>query len=130
MDPRRELSRRERQILEVVYRRGEASVSEVLSELSDPPGYDSVRTTLRFLEEKGVVRHRRDGQRYMYSAVVRKERAREGALRELVRTFFDGSARAAALALLKLDKRDLDPAELARLMALLDGDVGRGEGVA
>lgn len=120
MDPRRTLSRRERQILEVVYRLGEAAVVDVLGELAGPPGYDSVRTTLRFMEDKGVVRHRRDGQRYVYSAVVSKERARQGAMREMVRTFFDGSARAAALALLTLEETELDDQELARLRTLLD----------
>jgi BlaI family transcriptional regulator, penicillinase repressor len=103
VDPRRQLSRRERQILEGVYRLGEATVAEIRAQLPDPPGYDSVRTTMRLLEDKGVLRHRRDGQRYVYRATLEKGKARQGALRELVRTFFDGSAEAAALALLELD---------------------------
>jgi predicted transcriptional regulator len=86
-----------------VYRLGEATVAEIREQLPDPPGYDAVRTTMRLLEDKGVLRHRRDGQRYVYRATVEKGKARQGALRELVRTFFDGSAEAAALALLELE---------------------------
>jgi BlaI family transcriptional regulator, penicillinase repressor len=127
LDPRRKLSRRERQVLDAVYRLGEASVAEVLAEITDPPGYDSVRTVMRLLTEKGVLRYRQDGQRYLYSAVVEKGKARQGALEELVRTFFGGSARAAALALLELQGDDASEAEIERLRLLLAEE---GEGAA
>lgn len=128
VDPRKKLARRERQIVEAVYRLGEATVAEVQKEIADPPGYDSVRTSMRLLEEKGVLRHRRDGQRYVYRPVVEKAQARQGALRELVRTFFDGSAEAAALALLRLERGGATDAELARLRRLLEEDEATEEG--
>lgn len=128
VDPRKKLARRERQIVEAVYRLGEATVAEVQKEILDPPGYDSVRTSMRLLEEKGVLRHRRDGKRYVYRPIVAKAQARQGALRELVRTFFDGSAEAAALALLKLEPGGATDAELARLRRMLDEDEATEEG--
>jgi predicted transcriptional regulator len=113
------LSRRERQIVEAVYRLSEATVAEVREQISNPPGYDSIRTTMRLLEEKGVLSHRRDGQRYVYRATVEKGAARQSALHELVRTFFDGSAEAAALALLALDRDEVGEAEILRLRSRL-----------
>jgi BlaI family penicillinase repressor len=120
VDVRQGLSRRERQIVEAVYRLGEASVAEVLDELPDPPGYDSVRTTLRLLEEKEILQHRREGIRYLYSPVLDKASAREGVLRNLVRTFFDGSAHAAVLALIELEQGEVSDEEVARLRVLLN----------
>jgi predicted transcriptional regulator len=119
VDPRKQLSRRERQIVEAVYRLTEATVAEVLEQIPDPPGYDSIRTTMRLLEDKGVLSHRRDGQRYVYRATVEKGTARQNALNELVRTFFDGSAEAAALALLELDRDEVEDDELLRLRSRL-----------
>lgn len=128
-DLRKRLTRRERQIVEAVYRLGEASVAEVQEQIPDPPGYDAVRTTMRLLEEKEVLRHRRDGHRYVYRPVVEKSEARLGALRELVRTFFDGSAEAAVLALLKLERGEATDQELERLHRLLEEDeAARGRG--
>jgi BlaI family transcriptional regulator, penicillinase repressor len=127
VDPRKHLSRRERQILDAVYRLGEATVAEVREQIQDPPGYDSIRTTMRLLEEKGILRHRRDGQRYVYNATVEKRAARLSALHELVRTFFDGSAEAAALALLELERDEPADAELERLRLRLAEDVAGGE---
>ena len=122
MDPRKQLSRRERQIVEVVYRLSEATVADVLELVPDPPGYDSIRTTMRLLEEKGILSHRRDGQRYVYRATVEKRAARQSALHELVRTFFDGSAEAAALALLALDGDEVGEEEILRLRTRLSED--------
>lgn len=119
-DPRKRLTRRERQIVEVIYRLEEATVGQVRAEIPDAPGYDSVRTTMRILEEKGVLRHHRLGQRYVYSPVVDKARARHGVLRDLVRTFFDGSAEAAALALLKLESGEAAHEDLEQVRAQLD----------
>ena len=127
VDPRNELSRRERQILEAVYRLGEATVAEVREEIPDPPGYDSIRTTMRLLEDKGILRHRPDGPRYVYSATVEKGAARRTALDDLVRTFFDGSAEAAALALLELEREEVGDEEIERLRRRLADDEATGK---
>lgn len=114
--PRAQLSRRERQILDALFRLKEGGVTEVRGEIPDPPGYDAVRTTLRVLEEKGVVAHRREGKRYVYRPAVSRTRARRAALEHLVRTFFDGSAEAAAVALLRLSREEPDDERLAELL--------------
>jgi predicted transcriptional regulator len=114
------LSRRERQIMDAIYLLGEAAAQDVLDQMPDPPSYSAVRALLRILETKGHVRHRRDGQRYVYHPTVPRERARTSALRQIVRTFFDGSAGAAAAALLDLSRDDLADDELARLDALVE----------
>jgi predicted transcriptional regulator len=115
-----QLSRRERQIVDVLYRLGDATAQDVLDALPDPPSYSAVRALLRILEEKGHVKHRRDGQRYVYTPTVPRERARISALRRLVGTFFDGSAGAAAAALLDLSRDDLSEEELAQLQQMVD----------
>lgn len=117
---RSQLSRRERQIMDVLYRLGEATGQDVLTQLTDPPSYSAVRALLRILEDKGHVRHRRDGQRYVYTPMVPRERARMSALRQVVGTFFNGSAGAAAAALLDLSRNDLSNAELEQLRAAID----------
>ena len=114
-----QLSRRERQIMEIVYRKGSATATEVLSEMSDPPSYSAVRALLRVLEGKGHLRHRQDGPRYVYSATVPRERARRSALHRVVGTFFGGSVTDAVAALLELEPDRLDEAELERLSALV-----------
>src|SRR5450432_3529489 len=91
-----QLGRRERQIVEILYRLGKAGVAEVRASLPDPPTYSAVRGMLGLLEEKGHVRHQRDGMRYVYSPVIAPTKARQSALRHLVSTFFDGSSLAAA----------------------------------
>ena len=111
----KDLSRRERQIMDVIYRRGRATVQEVLAELPDPPSYSAVRALLRVLEEKGHVRHEQDGPRYVYLATVSRDVARKSALRRVLATFFDGSAGAAVAALLDLSEEELTDEELARL---------------
>lgn len=113
------LSRREREIMDVVYRLGRATAQDVRDHLADPPSYSAVRALLRILEEKGHLNHHQDGPRYVYVPTVPRERARATALRQLVRTFFDGSAGAAALALLD-QSSDLSDAELAQLQALVE----------
>lgn len=115
----RPLARRERQIMDVIYRLGEASVQEVRDNLPDPPSYSAVRALLRVLEAKGHLKHRLAGPRYVYLPTVPREKARTSALRQLVRTFFDGSAGAAAAALLDLSQSDLSDAELQRLEMLI-----------
>jgi predicted transcriptional regulator len=113
-----ELGRRERQIMDAVYRLGRATVAEVRAELADAPSYSAVRGMLRFLEEKGQLRHVQDGVRYVYLPTVAPSKARKSALQRLVHTFFGGSAQQAVAALLedsKLEKDDLD-----RLQDLID----------
>jgi len=117
---RASLSRRERQIMDAIYQMGDATAQEVLDRLPEPPSYSAVRALLRILEDKGHVRHRRDGQRYVYAPTVPRDRARVSALRQLVRTFFDGSPGAAVAALLDLSRDDLTDAELAKLETLVE----------
>jgi predicted transcriptional regulator len=110
-----QLGRRERQIVEILYRLGSASVAEVLAELPDPPSYSSVRGMLTLLEEKGHVRHKRDGMRYIYTPAVAPAKARQSALRQLVSTFFGGSPVAAAAALLEMSGGELSAEEREQL---------------
>jgi BlaI family penicillinase repressor len=120
MPPQNGLSRRERQIMDVLYRLGEAGTAEVVQHLSDRPTYNSVRVTLGILERKGFVRHRRDGARYVYAPTVPAEKARESALRHLVRTFFRGSPSKAVLTLLDSPSTRLSPEELNELAAWVE----------
>ena len=115
-----QLSRRERQIMDILYRRGRASVAEVLAELPDPPGYSAVRALLRVLEEKGHVEHEADGPRYAYRPTVPRAEALESAMQRLVRTFFDGSAERAVAAFLDMSAADLTDEELGRLAELIE----------
>ncbi len=110
-----DLSRRERQIMNVIYARGSATVQDVVGEIPDPPSYSAVRAMLRVLEEKGHLLHREEGPRYVYLPVVPRDQARQSALRQLVGTFFDGSAEQAAAALLDMSGSDLSNEELDRL---------------
>ena len=114
------LSRRERQIMEALYREGRATASEVLERLPDPPGYSAVRALLRILENKGHVRHAADGNRYVYEPRLPRERAGRPALAGVLETFFDGSAEKAVAALLDLSRHDLTNADLDRLSALIE----------
>ena len=107
------LSRRERQIMDIVYRLGRVTVTDVQAELPDPPGYSAVRALLGTLLEKGHVAHEREGKKYVYLPTVAADTASLSALRRVVATFFAGSPARAALAL--VSDPDLDPAELAAL---------------
>ena len=115
-----QLSRRERQIMDVIYRHGRVTAAEVLAELPEPPSYSAVRAMLRLLEEKGHVRHEQDGPRYVYAPTVNRDKARRSALRHLVRTFFDGSTEDAVAALLQSDGGGMSDDELSRLSKLID----------
>jgi predicted transcriptional regulator len=112
------LSRRERQIMDVIYGRGQATAAEVVAALPDPPSYSAVRALLRILEQKGHLRHQEDGPRYVFLPTVSRDRARRSALRNLVRTFFDGSPAQAAAAL--IDQADLSDEDVTRLTAMID----------
>jgi predicted transcriptional regulator len=112
------MSRRERQIMDIVYRRGKVTAAEVLDELPDPPSYSAVRAALRLLEEKGSLRHEQDGQRYVYLPTVPRTKAQRSALNHLVRTFFGGSTEQVVNALIE-DARP-SAAELDRLAKLIE----------
>jgi len=114
-----QLSRREREIMDVIYRSGRATAAEVLDQLAEPPSYSAVRALLRVLEDKGHLRHEEDGPRYVFLPTVPRERALQSALRQLLHTFFDGSAEQAVAALLDLSSARLSDAELQRLSQLI-----------
>jgi BlaI family penicillinase repressor len=120
MDQTQDLSRRERQIMDSIYRRGKATAAEVLADLPDPPSYSAVRTMLRLLEEKGHLRHEQDGPRYIYAPMVARENARVSALRHLVSTFFNGSAEQAMAALLEISDSELSADQLDRMQELIE----------
>jgi BlaI family transcriptional regulator, penicillinase repressor len=115
-----QLSRREREIMDVVYRLGAATASDVLENLADPPSYSAVRALLRILEEKGHLMHSQDGPRYIYAPVVPRTAARRSALKQVVRTFFDGSAAQAAAALLDMSESALSDDEARQLAVLIE----------
>jgi predicted transcriptional regulator len=115
-----DLSRRERQILDILYRQGQATAAEVQSGLPEPPSYSAVRALLRILEEKGHVRHQQDGPRYVYLPTVALENAKRSALRHMLRIFFDGSAEQAISALLDDASARLSLEELDRLARLIE----------
>jgi len=115
-----QLSRRERQILDVLYKAGRATAAEVQAGLPDPPSYSAVRAMLRILEEKGHVRHDLDGLRYVYMPTVARDRAKRSALKHVVNTFFDGSAAQVMAALVEMSPNELGDDDLARLRRLID----------
>ena len=114
-----ELGRRERQIMDVIYRLGRASVAEVRENLPDPPTYSAVRAMLGFLEDKGYLRHERDGMKYVYLPTVDAKHARRSALQHMVKTFFNGSAAQAAAALIEMNDTQLSTDEIKRLSDLI-----------
>jgi BlaI family penicillinase repressor len=124
----RELSRRERQIMDFLYQRGRATAAEVQENLPDPPSYSAVRAMLRVLEDKGHARHEQDGPRYVYVPRVARDRAKRSALRHVVRTFFDGSKEQVVAALLDDKSTQLSKDELDRLAGLIER--ARKEGAA
>jgi len=113
------LSRRERQIMDILYRRGRATAGEVMAELTGDPSYSTVRTQLRVLEEKGHVHHEEHGLRYVYLPAVPRHAARKSALRHLVDTFFDGSSEQAVAALLGGEATRLTDNDLKRIADLV-----------
>src|SRR5918992_1705071 len=118
--PHNDLSRRERQIVDILYSQGRATAADVQASLPDPPSYSAVRAMLRILEEKGHVRHQQDGPRYVYRPTVARDNAKRSALHHLLQTFFDGSREQAISALLDDSASRLSDAELDRLARLID----------
>ena len=113
------LTRREREIMDILHRRGRATAHEVMDDLADPPSYSAVRTFLRLLEERGHVRHEQDGPRYVYTPTVARREAQRSALAHLVDTFFDGSVEDAVATLVESSKPKLSSQELDRIAALV-----------
>jgi predicted transcriptional regulator len=115
-----DLSRRERQIIDILYAQGKATAAEVQAALPDPPSYSAVRAMLRILEDKRHVRHEQDGPRYVYVPTVGRDNAKRSALHHVLKTFFDGSTEQAISALLDDSAVKLSDAELDRLARLID----------
>jgi BlaI family transcriptional regulator, penicillinase repressor len=115
LPPAEDLSRRERQVMDILHRRNQATVTEIMAELPDPPTYSAVRSILRILTEKGRIRYHEDGPRYVYSPATPTEKAREDVLEQVVKTYFAGSTEQAVTALLRLSDAELSDAEIARI---------------
>ena len=113
------LSRRERQIMDILHARGEATAAEVHQSLPEAPGYSAVRALLRILEEKGHARHRRDGLRYVYLPTEARAKASRSALKRVLATFFGGSVEEAMAAMLEASDTELSKAEMDRLTAII-----------
>ena len=116
----RQLSRRERQIMDIVYRRGQATAADVIEDMPDPPSYSAVRSVLRILQEKGHLRHDQQGRRYVFRPVVAADRARRSALEQVVHTFFGGSTSDAVATLLDMPSSQISESERIRLAALIE----------
>src|SRR5437764_1361181 len=114
------LSRRERQIMEILYQRGKASASDVREAMEDAPGYSAVRAMLRVLEEKGHVKHQAEGLKYVYVPVVARDKAKRSAVKHVLDTFFGGSPEQIVAALLDVSAARLTPEELDRMSELIE----------
>ena len=114
------LSRRERQIMDIVYELKEATAAQVLERLPNPPSYSAVRALLKVLENKGHLTHKQDGPRYVFSPIVSREKARQTALRHLQKTFFNGSTEEVMAALLDISEDDLSEEDYLRLRSLIE----------
>jgi BlaI family transcriptional regulator, penicillinase repressor len=114
------LSRREREMMNIIFAHGRCTASEVMEAMHDPPSYSAVRATLRVLEQKGHLKHQHDGSRYVYLPTVNRERVRLSALDQLLTTFFDGSAANVVATLIERQKGKMTDQELAQLSELID----------
>jgi predicted transcriptional regulator len=114
------LSRRERQIMDIIYSLGQATAAEVLENLPDPPSYSAVRAMLRLLEEKGYLKHDQDGPRYVFVPTLGRDKARKSALQQMLQTFFDGSTEEAVATLINMSRAKLSKAEWDRLSDMIE----------
>ena len=114
------VSRRERQVMDILFRVGKATAEEVMKELPDPPGYSAVRALLATLEGKGLVKHGKDSRRYVYQPTVPEKKAKRSALRQLIATFFDGSPEKLVASLLDPKDQNLSGVEIERIRKLID----------
>ena len=124
--PHSQLSRREREIMDIIYARGRATVTEVMERLDNAPSYSAVRALLRILEEKGALRHEQDGQKYVFLPTVTREKAKRSALKKMLQVFFDDSTEKAVAALLEISDTRLTDEEWDRLTALVEEAKKRG----
>lgn len=115
-----QLSKRERQAMDIVYRLGKATAEEIQEEMPDQPSYSAVRALLSILVDKKLLKHTRESRRYVYEPAISREKARDTALRKLMRTFFDGSPGKLMASLLDAKDRRLPPEEVAAIRKLLD----------
>jgi predicted transcriptional regulator len=115
-----QLSRRERQVMDILFRKGKATAEEVLAELPDPPSYSAVRALLVTLEQKELVTHTKDSRRYVYSATMPEKRAKRTALKQLLATFFEGSPEKLVASLLDPRDQELSSEEITRIRKLID----------
>jgi BlaI family penicillinase repressor len=120
MKGQQNLSRRERQIMDIIYGLKEATALQVLERLPSPPSYSAVRALLRVLEQKRHLAHRQDGPRYVFSPILPRERARRGALQDLLKTFFDNSTEDVVAALLDISEDNLSESDYSRLLELVE----------
>ena len=113
------LSKRERQTMDAIYSRKGSTASEVWKAIPQPPSYSAVRATLKILENKGFLTHRKQGRKFLYLPTIPHQRAKQSALRQLLETYFDGSVEAAVAALIRVDRKKLSEAEYRRLIELI-----------
>jgi predicted transcriptional regulator len=121
------LSRRERQVMDILFRRGEATAAEVMGDLSDPPTYSSVRSILKILVDKGHVVHREEGLRYVYLPATQAKHFQEEALKHVIRTFFNGSTDQTIAAVLRMSDSKLTDDDIARLQERIRKTRSRGD---
>jgi predicted transcriptional regulator len=115
-----DLSRRERQIMDVIFKKGAATVADVRDAMPDPPSYSSVRTLLRILEDKGLLKHKQQGPRYLYQPTIRRDRAKTSALKHLMHTFFDNSIEEVVAALMDMSAPDMSEEEYEQLSRMIE----------
>jgi predicted transcriptional regulator len=115
-----DLSRRERQIMDAIFKKGSATAAEVREAIPDPPSYSSVRAQLRILEDKGLLKHKQQGPRYLYQPTVRRDRARNSALRHLMHTFFDDSIEQVVAALMDVSASEMSEEEYEQLGRMIE----------
>ena len=120
LEKQHKLSRRERQVMDVLYRLGKATAAEIHQSIPDPPSYSAVRAMLRILEEKGHIRHEAQDLRYVYLPVVTRDKARRSAVKHLLQTFFEDSPEEAVATLLDVSASDLSREDLDRIVALIE----------
>ena len=119
MKGQKNLSRRERQIMDIIYEMNQATVAQVLEKIPNPPSYSTVRALLRVLEEKGHLKHKQEGPRYIYSPTLPREEARQNALKHLMKTFFDDSTEDIVAALLNISEENLSEQDYKRLVEMI-----------
>ena len=120
------LSRREREIMDIIYKRGQATVTDVIEKMESPPSYSAVRALMRILEEKGALRHEQQGRKYVFLPAVTREKAKQSALKRMLNVFFNDSTEAAVAALLDISQTKMTDEEWDRLTSLINQAKKRG----